>query len=165
MNVKHGFYSIFRLLMALAILGGLLHGSSASALAATQFDIHGPAGSVFFGISVAVLPTGNIVVTDPYYNGGIGVDAGAAYLYNGATGALISMLTGLKAGDQVGLGGVTVLSNGNYVVSSPWWNNGAADDAGAVTWGRWDSPASAARSQQPTAWWALIPLTILASPK
>ena len=30
---------------------------------------------------------------------------------------------------------MTVLSNGNYVVRSPDWDNGAAADAGAVTWG------------------------------
>ena len=28
-----------------------------------------------------------------------------------------------------------VLANGNYVVRSPYWDNGAAADAGAVTWG------------------------------
>jgi hypothetical protein len=35
----------------------------------------------------------------------------------------------------VGSSGVTALTNGNYVVSSPSWNNGAASSAGAVTWG------------------------------
>jgi Repeat of unknown function (DUF5650) len=30
--------------------------------------------------------------------------------------------------------GVTALSNGNYVVNSPQWNNGATAQAGAVTW-------------------------------
>ena len=30
---------------------------------------------------------------------------------------------------------MTALSNGNYVVSSPDWTNGAAAGAGAVTWG------------------------------
>ena len=30
---------------------------------------------------------------------------------------------------------MTALSDGNYVVSSPNWTNGAAADAGAVTWG------------------------------
>ena len=32
-------------------------------------------------------------------------------------------------------GSVTELANGNYVVSSIYWDNGAAADAGAVTWG------------------------------
>ena len=30
---------------------------------------------------------------------------------------------------------MTALSNGNYVVRSPDWDNGAVTDAGAVTWG------------------------------
>jgi len=32
-------------------------------------------------------------------------------------------------------GGVFALTNGNYVVSIPQWDNGAAADVGAVTWG------------------------------
>jgi hypothetical protein len=50
----------------------------------------------------------------------------------------LSSLVGSTANDQVGNaanGGVTALSNGNYVVSSPYWTNGAAANAGAVTWG------------------------------
>jgi hypothetical protein len=44
-------------------------------------------------------------------------------------------LVGTTAGDVVGGGGrVTVLTNGNYSVSSPNWDNGAARDAGAITW-------------------------------
>ena len=42
-------------------------------------------------------------------------------------------LVGSTANDQVGSSGVTALSNGNYVVSSIYWNNGG--HAGAVTWG------------------------------
>ena len=30
---------------------------------------------------------------------------------------------------------MTALTNGNYVVAAPHWDNGAATDAGAVTWG------------------------------
>jgi hypothetical protein len=104
-------------------------------VAATQIDLVGPAGSGAFGRSVTVLPNGNIVVTDPYYDAGATGDVGAVYLYAGATGALISTLTGSTAGDRVGYFGVTALSNGNYVVRSPYWVNGAVADAGAVTWG------------------------------
>ena len=32
-------------------------------------------------------------------------------------------------------GGVTALTNGNYVVRSSVWDNGSVVDAGAVTWG------------------------------
>ena len=115
----------------LLVLGLFLSAPPRAAVAALQTDLTGPAGSGQFGATVLVLPNGNIVVTDPAFNG----TTGAAYLYNGATGALISTLTGSAAGDWVGGGGVTVLSNGNYVVRSPNWDNGGIGDGGAVTWG------------------------------
>ena len=82
---------------------------------AGQTDIVGPAGSGSFGERVTVLPNGNIVVADPYYDSGSTTDVGAVYLYNGADGTLISTLTGFTAGDQVGHG-IVVLSNGNFGV-------------------------------------------------
>jgi hypothetical protein len=97
---------------------------------AAQIDIPGPAGSGAFGSSVTVLPNGNIVVTDPL---GPVSNVGAVYLYNPA-GVLISTITGSTANDQVGSGGITVLTNGNFLIRSPFWHNGAAVDAGAVTW-------------------------------
>ena len=87
-----------------------------------------------FGLTVLALNTGNVVITSPFDDAG-GTDAGAVYLFNGATGALISSLRGSKASDQVGGTGVTALSSGNYVVRSKSWDNGTATDAGAVTWG------------------------------
>ncbi len=93
-----------------------------------------PAPGNRFGATVVALSTGNIVITSPLDDAG-GTDAGAVYLFNGATGALISTLTGSTAGDQIGLGGVTALGNGNFVIRSPEWDNGAAANAGAVTWG------------------------------
>src|SRR5262249_40252482 len=54
------------------------------------------------------------------------------YLFNGASGALISTLSGnVNSGDQVGSGGIRVLTNGNFLISSPDWNG----HTGAVTWG------------------------------
>jgi hypothetical protein len=96
-------------------------------------DPHPNAGNLF-GATVVALSTGNVVITAPFDDAG-GSDAGAVYLFNGATGALISTLTGSTAGDKVGSSGVTVLSNGHYVVRSEFWDNGAATDVGAVTWG------------------------------
>lgn len=101
--------------------------------AATQIDISGPPGSGLFGYPY-VLPNGNILVIDTDYDLGSIVDVGAVHLYNGATGALISTLTGSTANDQIGKNGITILSNGNYVVNSGYWHNGAAAYAGAVTW-------------------------------
>ncbi len=87
-----------------------------------------------FGHSVVALSGGNVVITSPFDDAG-GNDAGAVYLFNGATGALMSTLRGSSANDNVGSGGVTALSNGSFVVTSPLWDNGTAINAGAVTFG------------------------------
>ncbi|MEQ1751867.1 MAG: hypothetical protein ABL974_20765, partial [Prosthecobacter sp.] len=86
-----------------------------------------------FGATVVPLSTGNVVITAPYDDAG-GTNAGAVYLFNGATGALISTLTGSHAFD-IEECRVTALSNGNYVVQSASWDNATVVDAGAVTWG------------------------------
>src|SRR5262249_52827396 len=99
-----------------------------------EFVDPNPASGNQFAATVVALSTGNVVITSPYDDAG-GVDAGAVYLFNGATGALISTLLGSTAGDQVGSGGVRALTSGNYVVASPVWDNGAATNAGAGTWG------------------------------
>ena len=106
---------------------------------AAQIDLSGPAGSGAFGSSVTVLSNGNFVVTDPSYSiPGGPTNVGAVYLYDGATLALISKLTGSTANDQIcggTFGGVKALVNGNFVLISPYWANGVAIKAGAVTWG------------------------------
>ena len=100
--------------------------------AATQIDIPGPTGSGQFGTHLTALPNGNIVVVDPFYDitsPTVIHNVGAVYLYNGATGALISRLTGSTANDSIGNRDVRVLPNGNYVVVSVSWSSGA----GAIT--------------------------------
>src|SRR5260221_10577642 len=67
-----------------------------------------PAPGNQFGSIVVPLSTGNVVITSPHDNAG-GTNAGAVYLFNGATGALISTLRGSTAGDVVGQSGVTAL--------------------------------------------------------
>ncbi|MFW5765521.1 MAG: filamentous hemagglutinin N-terminal domain-containing protein, partial [Coleofasciculus sp.] len=102
-----------------------------------QFDLVDPnsGNGAEFGDTIAPLSTGNVVVTKPEDNLG-GDNAGAVYLFDGSTGALLRMLMG-QENDQVGSGGVTALSNGNFVVASPQWDNRVtgATNAGAVTWG------------------------------
>src|SRR5262249_2067315 len=88
-----------------------------------QFNLVRPGGNAGdqFGAGVAALSTGNVVVTAPKDDFG-GNDAGAVYLFNGLTGALISSFTGGPTSDGIGSGGVVTLTNGNYVVPSPLWN-------------------------------------------
>ena len=97
-------------------------------------DISGPPNSGSFGHSVTVLPNGNFVVTDPDYPFYTDYTEarGAVYLYS-PNGVLISRLAGDHMGNSVGGGGITVLTTGDYVVNSPFWDS-ATDGVGAVTW-------------------------------
>jgi filamentous hemagglutinin family protein len=88
-----------------------------------------PAGGGSFGTSITPLFNGNEVITNPGYIS----NAGAVYLFDGATAGLISALTGANANDHVGSGGITLLPSGNFLVQSPSFANGVAN-AGAVTY-------------------------------
>ncbi len=86
--------------------------------------------------SYAELSNGNVVVTSGYWNG----SAGAATWMSGTgpTAGVIgaaNSLVGSTANDRVGSLGVTVLSNGNYVVNNPYWSDGLNSEVGASTWG------------------------------
>jgi hypothetical protein len=96
-----------------------------------QFDLIDPHPTVGgqFGTGLTRLSNGNVVVTNPNDNFG-GTNAGAVYLFNGLTGALISSLVGSSPGDFLGYY-VTILSSGNYLARSPSWSG----NRGAVTWG------------------------------
>ncbi len=92
-----------------------------------------------FGSTILPLSTGNVVITAPYDDAG-GHDAGAVYLFNGRTGALISTLLGAQANENLGARdsktgtpAVTVLADGDFLVQSVTWASGAATNAGAVT--------------------------------
>jgi hypothetical protein len=95
-----------------------------------QFDFVDPrpAAGAQFGSSVTVLNNGNVVVQNPKDDFG-GAGAGAVYLYDGLTGALLSALVGNSAGANVG-GHIYLVGNGNYVIQSLQWNG----NLGAVTW-------------------------------
>lgn len=93
-----------------------------------------PTGSFSsFGNRMQILPNGNVVVDKVADDFG-GTNAGAIYLYNGFTGALISALRGSTVDDRVSFGGFTILTNGNYVVISPTWRDGNVNPlCGAAT--------------------------------
>jgi CHAT domain-containing protein len=96
-----------------------------------------PQANDFFGQSVLVLPNGNIVALDPLddLDPLTAFNTGGAYLFDGTTGQLLSILLGGSTGDSIGSGGAISLGdNGNYLVLSPSWGAGDIQDAGAVTW-------------------------------
>ena len=102
---------------------------------------------------MTALSNGNYVVSSPDWTNGAAANAGAVTWGSGTAGvsgpvSATNSLVGSTANDDVGSvdGGVTALSNGNYVVSSPDWTNGAAADAGAVTWGSGTAGVSGAVS-------------------
>jgi hypothetical protein len=116
----------------------------AHASLAAQVDILGPSGSVAFGSRVAVLPNGNMVITDPRDPSG-----GAAYLYS-ANRTLISKVIGVNpradsfsAFDTIK---IVVLTNGNYLLVNRHWDNGSVTDVGMVAWGSETSGISGAIS-------------------
>jgi filamentous hemagglutinin family protein len=92
-----------------------------------------------FGQQILALGNGNVVIKaalDDF----AAADAGAVYLYNGTTGALISTLRGSTANDNIGQNssfqGLQALTgNNNFVIRSTNWDNVATANAGAVTWG------------------------------
>ncbi|NDF13465.1 MAG: hypothetical protein EB060_11720, partial [Proteobacteria bacterium] len=95
-------------------------------------------GSTSGGITA--LTNGNYVVASPVWDNGSIVNAGAATFCSGTTGcsgtvSATNSLVGSTASDQVGggSGGITALTNGNYLVRSPVWDNGATVNAGAAT--------------------------------
>ena len=112
----------------IAFVACALHLLLVSNSSATQSDVVGPPGSYLFGREVAVLPNGNFVVTDDS-------SLGRVFLYDGTTLALINTMTGSTNGDYVGNGGITVLANGDYVVTSYYWNffRGAVTRCSATT--------------------------------
>ena len=90
---------------------------------------------------IQALTNGNYVVRSPLWDlNGSTVNAGAMTFRDGtgpaaATVSGANSLLGANGSDQVGNGGVTVLSTGNYVVVSTLWDNGGLMNAGAVSFG------------------------------
>lgn len=131
--------------------GGVVSASN-SLLGSTSYD---DLGSGIVGLTVLV--NGNWVITSPSWGGGGQPGMGAATWMNSSNGQLAdgsfggavsatNSLVGSSVGDVVGgdyfcdcsnVGGITALSDGNYVVNSPFWGSlGIYNPTiGAVTWG------------------------------
>ncbi|MBK6725736.1 MAG: hypothetical protein IPG63_00520 [Xanthomonadales bacterium] len=90
------------------------------------------------GYNVVPLSNGHYVASSSFWDHAGLVDAGAVTWCDGFVGAAgpVNMSNSLVGGAMHdGVGSVQALPNGNYVVDSGGWANGASADAGAVTWG------------------------------
>ncbi|HSX61898.1 MAG TPA: hypothetical protein VLF18_17045 [Tahibacter sp.] len=91
------------------------------------------------GSRIVALANGNYVVVSSLWNNGALAGAGAVTWGNGVNGtkgavSAANSLVGSKANDRIG-SRVEPLANGNYVIGSYMWKNGALTNAGAATWG------------------------------
>ena len=92
--------------------------------------------------TVTALANSNFVVASPNWDNGLALDVGAVTWGNGLGGTVgaissANSLVGSTKNDGARYN-ITPLMNGCYVVGSPYWDNGSATDAGAVTWGNGD---------------------------
>ena len=88
---------------------------------------------------VVALKNGNYIVASPHWSSGAVAFAGAVTFGNGSIGTVggvtsTNSLIGAHQYDEIGVGGIAALDDGNYVVGSPFWNNEAISTAGALTW-------------------------------
>ena len=100
----------------------------------------GSSASDQVGRRITALTNGNFVVSSSTWSDGAISQVGAATWGDGTTmitGVIsaANSLIGSTAGDQIGIFEIAALTNGNYVVSSPHWDDGSTADVGAVTWG------------------------------
>src|SRR5262249_14417257 len=92
---------------------------------------------------VTALTNGNYVGLSRFWNGTLGaVTWGSGTAGVSGVVSAANSLVGSSAIDQVGSGGVTALTNGNYVVLSEFWNG----SRGAATWGSGTAGVSGAVS-------------------
>ncbi|GAB2831321.1 T9SS type A sorting domain-containing protein [Ferruginibacter profundus] len=123
--------------------------SNNSIVGSSTGDQIGSGAGIMTLSAITPLTNGNYVVCSPNWDKGSIQNAGAITWGNGNTGTtgIVSSsnsLVGSTMNDVLGtnntppdhaLPGVFALSNGNYVVISSFWDNGAVVDVGAATWG------------------------------
>jgi trimeric autotransporter adhesin len=100
-------------------------------------SLHGSKPSDFVGTTAVALTDGNYVIGSGNWHNAANVKVGAATWRNGSgvsseAVTFSNSLVGSTLND--GIGEVTALLGGRYVVSSFLWDNASAVDAGAVSW-------------------------------
>ena len=130
------------------------NGSVGKAGAATWGNgVHGLSGLVTAGNSLVgtapndkvssagttTLTNGHYVVSSLHWGAGTPHTGAVTWGHGvkGTAGAVsaANSFVGLNTADDEKMLTITALTNGHYVVNNPRWANGAAADAGAVTWG------------------------------
>jgi hypothetical protein len=115
--------------------------SGCKGVASTSNGLYGEAAGAQGGISITPLTGGGFVVGSYAWNGS-GADYGAATFCSSVTdsaciGKAVSKTNSLSAdiaNSMVSSGGVTALSNGNYIVKSSNWKSDGTTRPGAVTY-------------------------------
>lgn len=90
------------------------------------------------GSLIVALPNGNFVIRSQNWDGAA-ADVGAVTFCSGTIGcsgtvSAANSLVGSTLSDQIGLAGIQALPNGNYIVRTTTWDNGAVANVGAVQW-------------------------------
>jgi len=134
-TLENGDYLVFNLGMP-AIQGSFTWGDGNSGTVGMVSEKNSLVGISTHAYSTPVnlvqLPNGNIVVNFPEWNNGRG-----AVIFMAAGKPVVgkisaeNSLIGANEFDRIGQGGIIVLTNGNYVFSSPEWSK----KKGAITWG------------------------------
>jgi len=111
--------------------GGATGGATTASITSFELLDPTPGAGDEFGQLVVILSNGNIVVSDPN-DSSVAANNGAVHLYNPVTQMLIASIYGDDANDQVGLGSITALANGNFVLAAPVDNLPGVAGAGTV---------------------------------
>ncbi|NER21448.1 MAG: CHAT domain-containing protein [Symploca sp. SIO1C2] len=90
-----------------------------------------PAGGNQFGDNTAILSNGNVVVSSSG-DDLVADNAGAVYLFNPDTGALLGTINGAFPEDSFGNENIIALSNGNFVFGNRVADIGGIENAGTV---------------------------------
>lgn len=129
---------------AIVDAGAVVFGSGTSGVAGlltTDKALFGSNASDRVGSDgITALPSGAYLVASSNWRNGSATNAGAVTFGNGSTGIIGAVsasnsLVGSQTGDVIGFFEPVVLTNGNWVIGSPFWNNGGIADVGAVTFG------------------------------
>lgn len=113
--------------------------SGTSGVVSSSNSLTGTTKDDFYYLLITPLQNGNYVIATPYWNNGAATRAGAVTWANGSasmSGEISSSISliGTAENDLIGDNGILDLPNGNYIVPSPYWNNGSVSEAGAITW-------------------------------